>query len=459
MAPLILAHFQKYGCEAIGETLMKLLELVRPLLASKDVPEFTSDDILDAIDNQWHSSVRSSPAFGSMRGSRPQSPLNSPRNSVSYISPRMSISSPQSPFSIDYVFGSSSGPLSPHGFVSPRNSRSYTIPPTVAKQDAGTDRFIATPPRRSLTSQYPSDMSSFRERLQTLAEQDEEANSGVIRSMGKLDDDSAESPSKDGDNSWTQKADEGDALSRTEPESSSIPRRGDGNDQTAVENVNDFSSMSLNGRTGEKNKVLTINIPRSALSYEFDELDRLEKAGRAQVVDDRGRIIGDVRAKKANETTVGFLPPGPRSDSFSSRLGSDDSRPDGSRPVASREHFDKSLQDLNLGAPPRVGANKDISLDKLDSVVSSPDSHSSSNRESEIPEEAASFPSPIARSHVDDLERRVPELITKELNSGDNLRTLQEGTEGTCSWLNLGIFPVRCSETKQSERDVTVLEV
>ena len=97
---LIVAHMQKYGIDSIPDTLLTLLELIRPLLVSKEIPEFTSDDLLDAIDVQWHSPLRG--------GSRPQSPFQSPRTSTSASprfsasSPRFSVSSPRGPFSIYY---------------------------------------------------------------------------------------------------------------------------------------------------------------------------------------------------------------------------------------------------------------------------------------------------------------------------------------------------------------------
>lgn len=186
VAPLILTHFQKYGYEAIADTLIKLLELVRPLLASKDAPEFTSDDILDAIDVQWHSSVRSSPAFGSLRGSIPPSPLQSPRGSFSALSPRGSFSSPRNSFSMHYakVVGSP-GVQIPSEIISPRRTQSYCISPPSSLPGAGWDGAGSTPPRRSFSSRMPSSDGNlslpYGERLQPLAEQDEENNHGSAR--------------------------------------------------------------------------------------------------------------------------------------------------------------------------------------------------------------------------------------------------------------------------------------
>ena len=105
---LIVGHMQKYGIDSIPDTLLTLLELIRPLLVSKEIPEFTSDDLLDAIDVQWHSPLRG--------GSRPQSPFQSPRSSVS-ASPRFSVSSPRGPFSIYYP-----GQTQAQDLVSPRRS-------------------------------------------------------------------------------------------------------------------------------------------------------------------------------------------------------------------------------------------------------------------------------------------------------------------------------------------------
>lgn len=105
---LIVGHMQKYGIDSIPDTLLTILELIRPLLVSKEIPEFTSDDLLDAIDVQWHSPLRG--------GSRPQSPFQSPRSSVS-VSPRFSVSSPRGPFSIYYP-----GQTRAQDLVSPRSS-------------------------------------------------------------------------------------------------------------------------------------------------------------------------------------------------------------------------------------------------------------------------------------------------------------------------------------------------
>lgn len=105
---LMVGHMQKYGIDSISDTLLTLLELIRPLLVFKEIPEFTSDDLLDAIDVQWHSPLRV--------GSRPQSPFQSPRTSVS-LSPRFSVSSPHSPFSIYYP-----GQTQAQDLVSPRRS-------------------------------------------------------------------------------------------------------------------------------------------------------------------------------------------------------------------------------------------------------------------------------------------------------------------------------------------------
>lgn len=435
MAPLILTHFQKYGCEAIADTLVKLLELVRPLLASKDTPEFTSDDILDAIDIQWHSSVRSSPAFGSLRGSRAQSPLQSPRASVSLLSPRLSVSSPPSPFSVEKVFGSGRGQLSPHGLISPRKTQSFSFSPPSSLRDTGWDRGSATPPRRSLSSHYPanSDIGLYGEKLQPLAEQDEEINNS-FRKLRKHDDGSAESASKDEVNSGekvsSHVADEDNALSRIRRQSSSIFGGADGNDHTAVEDFSTAghstlsSSLSLNAKTGEFNKALSINIPRSALSFEVEGLNSVENAGRAQVADDCVNLNADVHVKKNNETFVGFLPLG--------LVRSHSSSFDSSRLVYSHEQSDKCVQDVNAEAPLRK------SWDKLQSDVSFPDSLSSGNRESQRPDIAASsFSLTITLNPVEDSEQRVTEINGEELNSTDDSLTFEEGVKGAFSGLNL----------------------
>lgn len=441
MAPLILTHFQKYGCDAIADTLIDLLELVRPLLASKVMPEHTSDDILDAIDNQWHSSVRSSPAFGSLRGSRAPSPLHSPRVSFSNISPRHSISSPQSPFSTERNLGSSPGQIPPYGPTSPRKSQSFSFSPPSSLPDSGQECSRTAPPRRSLSSHYPtSDVDLSGERLQLLTEHDEETNTGFgkfrkrdggsAELLPKIETDSCEEPS-------SYEAVENNALSRNRPQSTSISAGAGGSDYAVEENFKDFSTAGYNTldtvlpyslNTGEHSKALSINIPQSSKSFEVMELNGGENAQRAQVADDRGSHNDDAGVKEVNETIVRFLP----SDRVRSRSNSFD-KP---RLDFSHEQFDKSVRHFNTaveteGYSARVGGNEDTAENILESDVPFRDSFSSSNCERQISEKeilASSTSLPI--NHVEALEEGVLETNGQELNSIDDSLTFEKVVEG-----------------------------
>jgi hypothetical protein len=91
---LLLEVVTKHGItDRVHEPLITLLEMVRPLLSNKDVPDFTSDDLLDAIDNQWHSginSVKSSPAiiWGTSANSHLSQSCIRCRTSKAALSPR-----------------------------------------------------------------------------------------------------------------------------------------------------------------------------------------------------------------------------------------------------------------------------------------------------------------------------------------------------------------------------------
>lgn len=91
---LLLEVVTKHGItDRVHEPLITLLEMVRPLLSNKDIPDFTSDDLLDAIDNQWHSginSVKSSPAiiWGTSASSHLSQSCVHCRTSKAALSPR-----------------------------------------------------------------------------------------------------------------------------------------------------------------------------------------------------------------------------------------------------------------------------------------------------------------------------------------------------------------------------------
>ncbi|CAK9205268.1 unnamed protein product [Sphagnum troendelagicum] len=91
---LLLDVVTKHGItDRVHEPLITLLEMVRPLLSNKDIPDFTSDDLLDAIDNQWHSginSVKSSPAiiWGTSANSHLSQSCVRCRTSKAALSPR-----------------------------------------------------------------------------------------------------------------------------------------------------------------------------------------------------------------------------------------------------------------------------------------------------------------------------------------------------------------------------------
>lgn len=429
VAPLILTHFQKYGCDDIADTLISLLELVRPLLASKDMPEFTSDDILDAIDLQWHSSVRSSPGFSSLRGSTAVSPLQSPRVSTSYLSPRQSISSPRSPSSMERMLGSSPGQMPPYGWISPRKTQSFGFSPPSSLPDTGPEGARAAPPRRSLSSHYPASdaglSQSYGERLQPLVENDEETNTGLGK-FRKHDDRNAEPPAKD----------EADLSKVSSPGA-------DGNDPATEENFRDFSTaghntlapvlpynLSSNVNTGEHSKALSINIPRSSIAFAAMELNGGQSTGRTQVANDSGRRNDDAGVRKGAGTIVGFSPLG--------RVRSLSSSFDKSRLDFSHEQFDGSVRDViaevpSEGSSTRISGNKDTARNILESDVPFRDSFSSTNHERHIPEKditASSSCLPIKGNHVEDSEHSlVYEMNGEELNSTDDSLTLEEGAE------------------------------
>ena len=313
MAPLILTHFQKYGCDAIAETLIDLLELVRPFLASKDIPEFTSDDILDAIDVQWHSSVRSSPGFGSLRGSRAPSPLQSPRVSFSNLSPRRSISSPQSPFSIDRILGSSPGQI-PYALTSPRKTQSFSFSPPSSLPDTGREDARAAPPRRSLSSHYPgSDVGhtqSFGGRLQPLTEHDEETNTGFGKSRMHDNDSVEPSPKDEGDsreNLSSHGADEDNVLSRSRPQSSSTSTGSDGSNRDFEKNSIDFSTVDHD--TLSPVLPYNLSIPRSSIPFEVEDLNGDESARRTQIGDGHGHCNDDAGDSVRVDKMVGVPTP------------------------------------------------------------------------------------------------------------------------------------------------------
>ncbi|KAI5078630.1 hypothetical protein GOP47_0006301 [Adiantum capillus-veneris] len=51
----MLVYIKKHGVEGIAGTLVTLLELMSPLLDGKQAPDFTTDDVLNAMDSEWHS--------------------------------------------------------------------------------------------------------------------------------------------------------------------------------------------------------------------------------------------------------------------------------------------------------------------------------------------------------------------------------------------------------------------
>lgn len=190
MTNLILEFTQKHGLDAIADSLITLLELVRPLLAAKEMPDFTSDDLLEAIDNQWHSSVRSSPGWG---GSATQSPFQSPRGSLS-MSPCGAMSlSPRSPFSIHSLSGKLSSPMHTQslGSISPGKSASLgsyfrmdSTDSVFALPESSWDGASGTPPKRSSPSMVSGSSGctaslSHAEMLHPHEENEEELNQSV----------------------------------------------------------------------------------------------------------------------------------------------------------------------------------------------------------------------------------------------------------------------------------------
>lgn len=85
----MLEFLKRHGMEEILQSLLKLLQLLSPLLESNEDPEFTTDDVVNAIDFEWHSmSGKASPLFNaiaSVTGSPGAAPMSaaSARNSPS----------------------------------------------------------------------------------------------------------------------------------------------------------------------------------------------------------------------------------------------------------------------------------------------------------------------------------------------------------------------------------------
>ncbi|MCO5548888.1 hypothetical protein L7F22_002350 [Adiantum nelumboides] len=78
----MLVYVKKHGLEGIGETLVTLLETLCPLLEGKQAPEYSTDDVMDAMDSEWHSaSGMGSPLFNAIA-----SAASSPRVSAASLS-------------------------------------------------------------------------------------------------------------------------------------------------------------------------------------------------------------------------------------------------------------------------------------------------------------------------------------------------------------------------------------
>ncbi|MCO5598960.1 hypothetical protein L7F22_053059 [Adiantum nelumboides] len=78
----MLVYVKKHGLEGIGETLVTLLDTLSPLLEGKQAPEYSTDDVMDAMDSEWHSaSGMGSPLFNAIA-----SAASSPRVSAASLS-------------------------------------------------------------------------------------------------------------------------------------------------------------------------------------------------------------------------------------------------------------------------------------------------------------------------------------------------------------------------------------
>eukprot|EP00250_Pteridium_aquilinum_P024924 c29825_g1_i1 orf=93-632(+) len=73
----MLVFVRKHGVEWIAESLITLLELLSPLLEGKEAPEFTTDDVLDAMDCEWHSTSRTRSPLLNVIASATSSPKTS----------------------------------------------------------------------------------------------------------------------------------------------------------------------------------------------------------------------------------------------------------------------------------------------------------------------------------------------------------------------------------------------
>ena len=72
---------RKHGMDMIAETILKLMEILAPLVDNKSAPEFTTDDVLDAMDFEWHSTKSTNNSKNNSMGS--PSLIKSIANSVS----------------------------------------------------------------------------------------------------------------------------------------------------------------------------------------------------------------------------------------------------------------------------------------------------------------------------------------------------------------------------------------
>ena len=72
---------RKHGLDMIADAVLKLMEILAPLVENKSAPEFTTDDVLDAMDFEWHSTKSTNNSKNTSMGS--PSLIKSIANSVS----------------------------------------------------------------------------------------------------------------------------------------------------------------------------------------------------------------------------------------------------------------------------------------------------------------------------------------------------------------------------------------
>ncbi|KAH7373363.1 hypothetical protein KP509_17G051600 [Ceratopteris richardii] len=81
VAAELILFLRKHGTEAIADTLVALMELLCPLLEGKETPDFTTDDVLNAMDFEWHTNSRTaSPLLNAIA-----SATSSPRASAASV--------------------------------------------------------------------------------------------------------------------------------------------------------------------------------------------------------------------------------------------------------------------------------------------------------------------------------------------------------------------------------------